>query len=245
LKVFNDVNKVDNYEVKGDHNNVISNTESDILSLMKIRKELPNNPNICYLNINSLGNKIDGIREFCFKIPVDIFCVDETKLDSSYPDSQFYISGYQFPPIRKDRNKNGGGKLIYIRDGILAKRLESLEKENIETICLEITISKRKWCVTFAYRPPQNSNKAEFFNELSISLNKITIQYENIMVIGDLNIDISDKSKDTYNYLSDFCDTFSLKNITVENTCLKKQTGTLIDVMLTNRPKKFLKTRIF
>ena len=145
LKVSNDINKVDNYEIKGDHNNVISNTESDILSLMKIRKELPNNPNICYLNINSLGNKIDGIREFCFKIPVDIFCVDETKLDSSYPDSQFYISGYQFPPIRKDRNKNGGGKLIYIRDGILAKRLESLEKENIETICLEITLSKKKW----------------------------------------------------------------------------------------------------
>ena len=70
----------------------------------------------------------------------------------------------------------------------MAKRLESLEKENIETICLEITISKKKWCVTFAYRPPQNSNKAEFFNELSISLNKVTIQYGNIMVIGDLNI---------------------------------------------------------
>ena len=36
-----------------------------------------------------------------------------------------------------------------------------------------------------------------------------------------------------------------LKNIILGNTCFKKQTGTSIDVMLTNRPKSFLKTGIF
>ena len=53
---------------------------------------------ISYLNINSLGNKIDQLRDICKKASVDILCIDETKIDSSFPDSQFYIEGYQFPP---------------------------------------------------------------------------------------------------------------------------------------------------
>ena len=40
--------------------------------------------------------------------------------------------------------------------------------------------------------------------------------------MGDLNIDTSEKSKDTSCYLSDLCDNFSLKNIITEKTCFKK-----------------------
>ena len=39
--------------------------------------------------------------------------------------------------------------------------------------------------------------------------------------MGDLNIDTADKTKDTYNYLSDLCDTFSLTNIINGKTCFK------------------------
>ena len=60
----------------------------------------------------------------------------------------------------------------------------------------------------------------------------------------DLNTDTSDKSKDKSCYLSDLCDTFSLKNIITGKTCFKKTTGTSIDILLTNRPR-FLKTGIF
>ena len=65
---------------------------------------------ISYLNINHFENKVINFREICHQAPIDIICVDETKLDSSYPDSQFHIDGYQFPPFRKDRNKYGEGK---------------------------------------------------------------------------------------------------------------------------------------
>ena len=41
--------------------------------------------------INSLGGKFNKVREFCFKTEVDIICIDETKIDPSYPDSQFHI----------------------------------------------------------------------------------------------------------------------------------------------------------
>ena len=51
------------------------------------------------------------------------------------------------------------------------------------------------------YRPPQENNKYVFFNDLTETLSKAVNNYENIIVIGDLNIDVSDPDKDRNNYL--------------------------------------------
>ena len=116
--------KILDKQIKGNDKKNLSNIESDVSGLIKLRKDYINNPSIGYLNTNSLSEKITYLREICLKTSIDILCVDETKLDSSYPNAQFHIDGYQFPPFRKDRNNFGGGKMVYIRDGIIAKRLE-------------------------------------------------------------------------------------------------------------------------
>ena len=154
----------------------------DLDGLNKLSKEHQNNPIIGYLNINSLRNKINDLRKICRKTQIHVLCIDETKLDESFPDAQFHIEGYQYPAFRKDRNKNGGGKIVYVKEGLIAKRILEYENVNIETICIEITISKRKWCLTFAYRPPYNNNKATFFMELNKSLCNIARKYENILI---------------------------------------------------------------
>ena len=43
--------------------------------------------------------------------------------------------------------------------------MESLEGKKSKTISIEVTISKKKWCIAFAYRSPQNDSKVMFFNE--------------------------------------------------------------------------------
>ena len=48
-------------------------------------------------------------------------CTDKTKIDESYPDSQFKIDEYQYPPFRRDRNCKGSGKNVYIREVLLPK----------------------------------------------------------------------------------------------------------------------------
>ena len=63
--------------------------------------------------------------------------------------------------------------------------------------------------------------------------------------MGDLNIDIADKTKDTCNYLSDLYDTFSLTYIINGKTCFRAQKGTSIDILLTNRTGSFHKMSIF
>ena len=63
--------------------------------------------------------------------------------------------------------------------------------------------------------------------------------------MGDLNIDTANKTKETCNYLSNLCDTFSLKNIINGKRCFIAQKGTSIDILLTNYPRSFQKTGIF
>ena len=99
--------------------NVSENVDSDLKKLKVLRVENNSNPIVAYLNINSLGEKINHLPEICKESPIDILCVDETKLDSSSPDAQFQINDYQFPPFKRNRNKYRGGKIVYIRQGLI------------------------------------------------------------------------------------------------------------------------------
>ena len=68
----------------------------------------------------------------------------ETKIDASFPNSQFIIDGYS-PPFTYDRNRFGGGVLIYIWDNIMFKELsEPRFPVDIEGIFIEINLRKTK-----------------------------------------------------------------------------------------------------
>ena len=57
-------------------------------------------------------------------VNLDILIISETKLDESFPVSQFLIPGFE-NPIRLDRSSSGGGIMLYIREGIPFKLLKS------------------------------------------------------------------------------------------------------------------------
>ena len=67
------------------------------------------------------------------------------------------------------------------------KRIPKFEKVKAETICTEITIAKKEWCILFAYRP-LNFSKTEFVEEVSVTLNKALNKYDNFLLARDLNI---------------------------------------------------------
>ena len=111
-------------------------------------------------------------------------------MDNSFPDHHL--------KIERDRSKFSGGKIVYVKDGLIVKRLNHFETNISETISLELTISNKKWFM-FAYRPPVESNKLTFFNEVSNTLNKAVNKFDNILVTGDLSIDFSNSKVDTNN----------------------------------------------
>ena len=92
------------------------------------------NPFLCYLNINSLCNKIVDLRYVPAQTGTELLAVSETKLSENSPDAQFYVEGYNFPPYWRDRNTSGGGLMVFTKLTV---------------------ISKRKWIIFSVYQPPK------------------------------------------------------------------------------------------
>ena len=78
---------------------------------------------IGHINLNSIRHKFHTISDL-IKGKIDIFLISETKIDNSFPNSQFQIHGYS-SPFRLDRSTAGGGLLLYTRQDIPTRNLPS------------------------------------------------------------------------------------------------------------------------
>ena len=163
----------------------------------------------------------------------------ETKIDVSFPNSQFIIDGYS-PPFRYDRNRFGGGVLIYIRDDIPCKELSKHKfPVDIEGIFIEINLRKTKWLILGTYRPP-NQSVDYFFENVGKALDIYSQKYDKFLLCGDFN------SQHTESSLSEFLLKYNSKNLFMEKTCFKNpENPRCIDLFLTNSVQSFQSTSVF
>ena len=169
------------------------------------------------------------------------FVISETKLDDSFPSAQFSIENYE---IRAKRGRYGHGKglIEFVKRGIICERLKQFETLILESICSEVTIFRMKWFCMGIYKLPNFINLNIFFKEVSVSLSKASLTYENFIVMGDFNIDIDTTGIDV-DKLDEFCNLFDLTNLIKTETCCTKNHKSTIDLFLTNRPLSFQKNR--
>ena len=196
--------------------------------LKNTRLKNPNRLIIAQLNINSLRNKFDSLVQMLHN-NLDILLISETKIDSSFPTAQFQIEGYT--TYRLDRNTNGGGILLYIREDIPSTLLNS--DMSIESFSIEINIRKKKWLLVCTYNPNKNLI-SNHLKEISKNLDNYSSKYDNFILLDDLN------SETTESAVRDFCEICSCKNLIKDNTCFKNPLKlSCIDLIITNRPKSF------
>ena len=88
-----------------------------------------------------------------------MFFLSETKLDETFPSNTFQIEGYK--NFRLNRNCDGGGVCMFINQDIAARRVQYNSQSNIESICLELNLRKRKWLVIHFVE----HNKTFFFGQ--------------------------------------------------------------------------------
>ena len=142
---------------------------------------------------------------------IDILIITETKLDKTFPEAQFHIDGYA-PPFRMDRNKNGGGVIIYVREDIPARELvEHPSPKNFEGTFFEINLKNRKWLVFGGYNPDKH-NINQFVAQVGPTLDFYMAKYENFLLLGDFNSEMSETA------MIDFCETYNLCNLIKEPT---------------------------
>ena len=201
-------------------------------TLHEIRIKNANRLIIGHLNVNSLRNKFEMLEEL-IKDKIDIFLISETKLDSSFPSGQFVIKGYS-TPFRLDRNQNGGGLLLYVREDIPCKILKEYTPEKpIENLFVEINLRSRKWLLSCSYNPKTNLI-ADHLHCIGRGIDFYSSKYDNFVVLGDLNTEISNS------FMEQFCASYNLKRLIKESTCFKSvDNPSCIDLMLRNHPKCF------
>ena len=115
-----------------------------------------------------------------------MFLVSESKLDSLFPINQFHI--FDFKVFRRDRNRFGGGLILYINKNIPRRPLNGYPSfPNLELIAIEIHRNKRRWHFIGMYKPPSQSDN-EFTNRLSLIIDYYSPKYENLILIRDFNL---------------------------------------------------------
>ena len=133
--IMNNIFKYKNLSILNE--GVDINTKGDISILRETRIKNRDIILIATLNVNSLPAKFEQMKVIIGNY-IDIIVIQETKLDPSFSTEQFIINGYK-KPYRLDRNRNGGGVIIYIREDIPSKVLQKHNfTKNIEGIFVEI-----------------------------------------------------------------------------------------------------------
>ena len=206
--------------------------ENPVIMLKNLKEKNENRLLIAHLNINFLSNKFEALRSFVVG-KIDILLISETKLDESFPLNQFTLEGFS-TPYRADRNSQGGGLIIYIREDIPSKELKVKNLPcDIEGIFVDVIIGKNKWFLMGGYNP-QKEKISYYLSHVSKVIDKYMGDYDNFILLGDFNVATSE---DTMN---DFCQMYRLDNLINEPTCYKNVNNpSSIDVMLTNRKSSF------
>ena len=119
------------------------------------------NVKIGHVNVNSIaGFKFHEIKTWLLDCRFDILVISETKIDSTFPDSQFHISGFRM--CREDRTKGGGGLMVYIRSDFCFKVVNDFPNLGFseragyrtESIVIKVKIGKTWESFVGIYRPP-------------------------------------------------------------------------------------------
>ena len=95
-----------------------------------------------HLNVRSLIPKISEVRLLLQRTKASVLALSESWLDGSIKDAEINVDGYSV--VRKDRDRHGGGVLLYISDGVAFNPRPELSEDGFECIWVELLMPKSK-----------------------------------------------------------------------------------------------------
>jgi hypothetical protein len=196
---------------------------------------------IACLNIRGLLNKFDQICNLIQECDFNLFGLCETFLDDSVYDYMYKIDGYN--AFGKNRNRHGGGVLLYIKDNIKCEVINIDMSQIIESIWVKVTLNSENYAIGVMYRPP--SADANYYIEMLNQLDYIHANFEKVILMGDLNFnykfDVSLSSNPVYNIEC----LYNMNQLITEPTRETVTTSTLIDVILSNVSESHIKSGVY
>ena len=184
---------------ENESNHLNQDKESCQRVLTSLRKGNPDRLIFAQLNINSIRNKFDYLSDLV-KGKVDVLLISETKIADSFPKGQFLIQGFS-APYRLDRNCQGGGLMLFVREDIPSNLL-TIEDKPIESFYVELNLRNSKWLINCSYNSHKN-NIGTHLDRTSQSLDVFSSKYERFLLVGDFNVAVEET------HMKSFCENYA------------------------------------
>lgn len=202
--------------------------------------------NYCHVNAGSIPPKIDEFRSIFDGTRLDIVIASETWLKSYHSDKLVELFGFE--AVRSDRYaKRSGGVILYIRKDLNYKVVKVSDKVSSEFLFIEVIFPDSKILVGGYYKAP-NVKELDVLENVLLEL---TVQYDDVLLLGDFNENILGVSDGQCEFcvsrccskcmFADIIDRFDLKSMgDIPSHYPFNERPSLIDLCLTNRPEKII-----
>ncbi|KAG7300119.1 hypothetical protein JYU34_015661 [Plutella xylostella] len=198
------------------------------------------NLTIFHQNINRLENKTNKLEcELQVHGNIDVLCLTELFL---HPDElpSVHLENYKLAAHYCRRGREGGGACIYVRDQVLA-----IERPEVAQLSVEMHFEAcavecvgADTVVVCIYRPPRGKDRGDFptfFSKLNDLLSIHFVNNYNIIIMGDMNIDMLVKCPNS-KLLSETLRQFGFKSLVNFPTRITDKSSTCLDHIYTNMP---------
>ena len=197
------------------------------------------------VNTRSVKPKEDMILEALNEHQIDLLVTTETWLRDTDDDQQWLLgselnrNGFQTVPVNR-KNKKGGGLALTIKDNIKVSHENSAEYKSFEHAIWNISHKTMPtFTVVAIYHPPstcQDSTDATFIDQFTDLLTTLQAKYNNIIILGDINMHMDDPNNQNACKLQDSINAFDLTQHVKIPTHNK---GHTLDVIITTKSTGF------
>ena len=186
---------------------------------------------IKHINAQSLLESFDCIKSLVNDENIDILCVSETWLSPNLEDRYVHIPNFKV--FRNDLGK-GGGSCIYVNDCLTVKEIKIKTENNVEIEDVWVSVQMRKlpsFIIGSIYRHPKAT--VDSFEYLSNVFKEISLYNKPYFILGDINDNLFYPNCN----LNKIINNLGLSQLVTEPTRITKDSNTLIDVFITNKPE--------
>ena len=170
-----------------------------------------------------------------------MLCINEAWLDSTVADKDINVCGYKI--YRNDRNRRGGGALIYVKEDIKCDERKDLIMASCECVWLEVKTTKKSILVCSLYRPPDS--ESGYMDYVYDMLDKADSEEKDIVLLSDMNFDYNINENLYRNPVYHIECMYSMSQLILEPTRVTNESSTTIDVLLSNMPDRHVSTGVF
>ena len=141
-----------------------------------------------YLNAYTIRLRFESLVRFIIN-NLDIPIVSETKIDDTFPIFNCSL----FKTVYTWLHSQGMEILLYVREDIPRIYIKQITLNNsFECFFVELNLRSKKWFLGCSYNHHKD-NVASHLSNVSVALDKLCTVYENIIILGDFNVEVEEK----------------------------------------------------